>query len=167
MPPSPLYSRITDFDDGSITNSGPPSPPTTTVLGLADMHIHSGLHSASSVSLASGYAGSVLDSASIASNSASVACDTVPPPQRLAVRSTAPSSPRPPSPPAPVESSLFQVPVLEHVEDVAGSSSQLEDDSKPVESKGIVELAPPGRKLCVRHQRMADEGMSSKLQRVS
>ncbi|KAF8610191.1 WD40 repeat-like protein [Ceratobasidium sp. AG-I] len=85
----------------------------------------------------------------------SVACDTVRPPQNLALRS---GSPRPVSPAAPVESALFAVPVLEREE---SSDPTAEFNGK---GKGV-DLGPPGRKLCVRHQRMADEGMSLKLQR--
>ncbi|CAE6520555.1 unnamed protein product [Rhizoctonia solani] len=158
---STIYSRITDFDDGSVTNSGPPSPPTTTtVLGLANMHIHSGPHSASSVSLASTYESVVVESvASGSSGSGSsrpVACDTVPPPQRLTLKAGS-SSPRPVSPPAIVETSLFDVPVLDE--------NPVTDVAPRAESAHRLDFAPPGRKLCVRHQRMADEGMSSKLQR--
>ncbi|KAG8764312.1 regulator of ime2 [Ceratobasidium sp. 423] len=160
---STIYPRITDFDDGSVTNSGPPSPPTTTtVLGLANMHIHSGPHSASSVSLASTYESVVVESvASGSSGSGSsrpVACDTVPPPQKLALKAGS-SSPRPVSPLAPVETSLFDVPVLDE--------NPVVDVAPRVESTHKLDIAPPGRKLCVRHQRMADQGMSSKLQRSS
>jgi len=60
-----------------------------------------------------------------------------------------------------VETALFDVPVLEHEEILTTS-----ENSK---GKGVDlgVISPPGRKLCVRHQRMADGGMSSKLQRVS
>jgi hypothetical protein len=160
---STIYPRITDFDDGSVTNSGPPSPPTTTVLGLANMHIHPGLHStASSVSLASAYesvVGSVASGSSGSSSSRPVACDTVPPPQKLALRRDS-SSPQPVSPPALFETSLFDVPVLDE--------APTTEVAPKAESSGHgIDFAPPGRKLCVRHQRMADQGLSSKLQRVS
>ncbi|CUA74962.1 putative E3 ubiquitin ligase complex SCF subunit sconB [Rhizoctonia solani] len=158
---SAIYPRITDFDDGSVTNSGPPSPPTTTtVLGLANMHIHSGPASASSVSLASTYesviAESVASGSSGSGSSRPVACDTVRPPQKLALR-VGSSSPHPASPPALVETSLFEVPVLDE--------NPISDVTPKAESSRGLDFAPPGRKLCVRHQRMADEGMSSKLQR--
>ncbi|KAF8744095.1 WD40 repeat-like protein, partial [Rhizoctonia solani] len=161
---STIYPRITDFDDGSVTNSGPPSPPAITVLGLANMHIHSGLHSsASSVSLASAYdsvVGSVASGSSGSGSSSArpVACDTVPPPQKLALRAHS-SSPQPVSPPALFETSLFDVPVLD---DTPITEVTPKNETS---NHAAIDFAPPGRKLCVRHQRMADQGMSSKLQR--
>jgi hypothetical protein len=156
-----IYPRLNEFDDGSesssAANTRPPTP--TTVLGLADMHIHS---SRSSVSLASGsgsssYAASISSSTPSAATNGPVACDTVLPPQNLAHRGT---SPRPVSPTAPVETALFDVPVLEREEVWATGEN--------AKGKGVDlgVIAPPGRKLCVRHQRMADGGMSLKLQRV-
>ncbi|KAJ1309824.1 hypothetical protein OPQ81_006589 [Rhizoctonia solani] len=121
------------------------------------MHIHSGTHSASSVSLASTYDSAIVESvASGSSGPRPVSCDTLPPPQRLALRAGS-SSPQPASPPGLVETSLFEVPVLDETPVV--------DAAPTVDSSRTLDFAPPGRKLCVRHQRMADEGMSSKLQR--
>lgn len=116
------------------------------------MHIHSGSSSAISLADYGSVHGSVAASTT-SSATGPVACDTVRPPQNLAVRGG--TSPRPASPPRLVETSLFDVPVLEDAE-----PSQPE-----AKSVSTLDFAPPGRKLCVRHQRMADEGMSSKLQR--
>ncbi|QRW14635.1 F-box/WD repeat-containing protein pof1 [Ceratobasidium sp. AG-Ba] len=154
---SGLYpTRLNEFDDGSVPpsadNTRPPSPVTaSTVLGLADMHIHS---VAGSGSYTPSVASSSAPSTSIANGP--IACDTLPPPQNLTLRS---SSPRPASPAAPVETALFDVPVLE-----PGREIHPEEKGKEA-ATDLGVLAPPGRKLCVRHQRMADEGMSLKLQR--
>lgn len=88
-------------------------------------------------------------------------CDTLPA-ARLAKSSHYSRSPSPVPPPTPPTTS-FQAPILnssllnptpsqEHAHDTQGAS-QL--------------TATPGRKLCVRHQRMADEGTNLKLQQVS
>ncbi|KAG8748678.1 hypothetical protein FRC10_000069 [Ceratobasidium sp. 414] len=126
------------------------------------MHIHS----YASGSGSSSYAASIISSSPSTTSSGAtgpVACDTLPPPQNLALRG---SSPRPVSPVVPVETALFDVPVLETPEGVKFVGVAAADDDK---GKGkavdLGVIAPPGRKLCVRHQRMADGGMSLKLQR--
>ena len=102
-------------------------------------------------------------------------CDTLPAPQNIQVRHphTFPRSlmSRSPSPSSyayspQIDSSFstaFDVPTAEEVIATQASSSAFKLDSE-------VELSPPqppARKLCVRHQRMADEGTIIKLQQVS
>jgi hypothetical protein len=50
--------------------------------------------------------------------------------------------------------------VVEHVDNTGIASPALS------ETEPDISFAPPGRKLCVRHQRMADEGTNLKLQKV-
>ena len=89
-------------------------------------------------------------------------CDTIPP-ARIAHRpsSRSPSPLPPPTPPV----TAFKAPITEtvaHVDEPAAPAQ--EEERAPV----ISSIAPPpGRKLCVRHQRMADEGTILKLQQVS
>jgi hypothetical protein len=86
----------------------------------------------------------ILNVMSPVSLSSSYVCDTLPAP-RLASA----GSPRPDTP-----EMTFEPPVI-IVEDNAMVSSQEHDNPAPA------------RKLCVRHQRMADEGTNLKLQQVS
>ncbi|KAF9821571.1 hypothetical protein IEO21_00417 [Rhodonia placenta] len=95
--------------------------------------------------------------------SSSYLCDTLPPP-RLASESMS----RPPSPSAvlpPPPAAAFAAPVVDN------SSLQLvtKPDASHAESSSGSRTAlaqPPARKLCVRHQRMADEGTNLKLQQA-
>ena len=108
-------------------------------------------------------------SAIMASSSAAQLCDTIP-----AAKLAGPSSgSRTPSPPP--TSTTFVVPTLD--------KSSVDSDWKPQRSqtagghehehgehdhaKEPAPSQPPARKLCVRHQRMADEGTNLKLQQVS
>lgn len=91
-------------------------------------------------------------------------CDTLPVPQNIRIargyRSRSPS----PSPTPMFEDSVtsaFDVPTVEEVRDDDKSADP------PMSSKFETEPQPPARKLCVRHQRMADEGTNLKLQQVS
>jgi len=90
-------------------------------------------------------------------SSSSYVCDTLPAPRLASAASAAPESLRSPSPP-----STFQVTEQVHTQKMD------EDDSIPDSSEEHnVTAQPPARKLCVRHQRMADEGTNLKLQQVS
>lgn len=89
------------------------------------------------------------------SSKASYLCDTLPPAR---ISSASPDqNPRSPTPPV----SAFQAPIVDN--------SALQLLTKPVTpSQAIADyIQPPARKLCVRHQRMADEGTNLKLQQVS
>ncbi|KAI0340174.1 hypothetical protein BDW22DRAFT_1421922 [Trametopsis cervina] len=82
-------------------------------------------------------------------------CDTIPP-AKLAKGSDSPyRSPSPAQPPLPPVTSF---------EALVPSARQLEESK---DREGYAQVAPPpGRKLCVRHQRMADEGTNLKLQQA-
>lgn len=89
---------------------------------------------------------------STAATAAGYVCDTIPP-ARLAT-AAAPSRSPSPVPPTPVTAFKTPQPASIMSHDVSDHKS--------------TELTPlPGRKLCVRHQRMADEGTNLKLQQVS
>jgi len=101
-----------------------------------------------------------------ASGSSSYLCDTLPAP-RLASPGRSPSPAPIPTPPV----TAFQAPILDE------ANATLITDSNPLDSldsdvtgkgKGKEKevKAVPARKLCVRHQRMADEGTNLKLQQV-
>lgn len=90
-------------------------------------------------------------------------CDTIPP-AKLAkaptLRSRSPSPVSPSTPPV----SAFEAPIL----DTSSLDAKTTTEGVHHVPKNSSELAPPpGRKLCVRHQRMADEGTNLKLQQVS
>jgi hypothetical protein len=81
--------------------------------------------------------------------SSSYVCDTLPAP-RLASATTAAARDLQPSP---------SVKRMDH--------SPHEEDEKKARAISVSNSTPPtGRKLCVRHQRMADEGTNMKLQQV-
>ena len=89
-------------------------------------------------------------------------CDTIPP-----AKLADPSSSRTPSPPP--TSTTFEVPNLvpEDVPakwEVSHTAHHHEEHEKEHVNEAPTQ-APP-RKLCVRHQRMADEGTNLKLQQV-
>lgn len=96
------------------------------------------------------------------------ACDTLPAPQNLCFPRgySHPSQPRSPSPPEhsteDVQTSAFDVPTVEEVQftdTMAEHTLSFNPLPEPAPQ-------PPARKLCVRHQRMADEGTILKLQKV-
>lgn len=89
--------------------------------------------------------------------SSSYVCDTLPAPRLASVASESDLQPeRSPSPPSPfVEVSEEMISIKQAELEVVQST----------EAKGFE--TPPARKLCVRHQRMADEGTNLKLQQVS
>jgi hypothetical protein len=94
-----------------------------------------------------------------ASTSTGYVCDTLPAP-RLAGRSPPPAPPA--RSPSPGPSTLPDFPIVD-----AGTLKAAEHDPEDVRHPSdAVPFAPPGRKLCVRHQRMADEGTNLKLQKV-
>ena len=94
-------------------------------------------------------------------------CDTLPRP-KLASSSGSSQQSRSPSPvpsPTPPATEFRAAALLRpQSQPQASSSSQISSDSTENFS---ARLAPPGRKLCVRHQRMADENTNLKLQQVS
>lgn len=107
----------------------------------------------------------------MASSAAAQLCDTIP-----AARLAGPSSSsRTPSPPP--TSTTFVVPTLDkssvesawivQPEQIAGGHEHDHEHGEHDHAKGPAPSQPPGRKLCVRHQRMADEGTNLKLQQVS
>ncbi|KZO95838.1 WD40 repeat-like protein [Calocera viscosa TUFC12733] len=86
-------------------------------------------------------------------------CDTVPAPQNLLIRSSRPPSPSPQA----TTTSLFDVPPMIN----ADEDVDIPMEEPTAEEKQQIALFPPaptGRKLCIRHQRMADEGTNLKLQ---
>jgi len=93
------------------------------------------------------------------STPSSYLCDTLPP-ARLVSASPVPRA-RSPTPPMPA----FEAPIVDN------SALQLltKTASLPIEARKSTAdyIQPPARKLCVRHQRMADEGTNLKLQQVS
>ncbi|EJF62552.1 WD40 repeat-like protein [Dichomitus squalens LYAD-421 SS1] len=105
---------------------------------------------------------------SLAGNSSAYVCDTLPPPRLAGDKSCSRSpSPSPVSPSAittfdpPIIASSQEPPALSPME----SSTVKDEDAKQADS-GAAPTQPPARKLCVRHQRMADEGTNLKLQQA-
>lgn len=91
----------------------------------------------------------------ITTPSSSYVCDTLPAPRLASVASESDLQPeRPSSPP-----SAF-LEVTEDMNNINRAESEIVESQK-------ASAAPPARKLCVRHQRMADEGTNLKLQQVS
>jgi F-box/WD-40 domain protein MET30 len=90
------------------------------------------------------------------SSSSAYVCDTLPAPRFASARSPSPpaAAPPPDSDVVPIVDAAT-LRVLEH-----GDDAVLHTDEPDLS------FAPPGRKLCVRHQRMADEGTNLKLQNV-
>ncbi|EKM55845.1 uncharacterized protein PHACADRAFT_195900 [Phanerochaete carnosa HHB-10118-sp] len=99
-------------------------------------------------------------SSSPLSSSNGYVCDTIPAPKLAKAPASRSPSPSPPSTP-PI--AAFEAPIL---------ASESLDSNRKVEQIHHVPAyssqltAPPGRKLCVRHQRMADEGTNLKLQQA-
>lgn len=94
----------------------------------------------------------------------SYVCDTLPA-ARLASGASDPESSlsRSPSPPSTFQvTEVIEGNKMEEVEATEAPGSEISDDhSEAAPSQ------PAARKLCVRHQRMADEGTNLKLQQVS
>lgn len=89
-------------------------------------------------------------------------CDTLPP-ARILQRQTSrsPSPLPPPTPPV----TAFAAPITDSMPTAVDF---LPSQTAGAPTAGTSQIAPPpGRKLCVRHQRMADEGTNLKLQQVS
>ncbi|KAI0094091.1 quinon protein alcohol dehydrogenase-like superfamily [Irpex rosettiformis] len=90
-------------------------------------------------------------------------CDTLPPP-KLASSSGTRQQSRSPSPPPSLTTEFKAAAILDsQSQPHASSSSQKLPEST---ESFAAQLAPPGRKLCVRHQRMADEDTNLKLQQA-
>ncbi|KIJ29891.1 hypothetical protein M422DRAFT_268674, partial [Sphaerobolus stellatus SS14] len=89
-------------------------------------------------------------------SSSSHLCDPIPAPQNLAL-SNQPPTPTPSPPPVPRPA--FNVLSRDEV-----ATTPLKELGPVGESVPTPKSAQPARKLCVRHQRMADEGISQKLQ---
>ncbi len=87
-------------------------------------------------------------------------CDTIPPARLIrAPCSRSPSPALPPTPPV----TAFRAPITDNASQTVDSKSGGSEYLTVHESRIA---PPPGRKLCVRHQRMADEGTNLKLQQV-
>ena len=100
------------------------------------------------------------------------ACDTLPAPQNLrfarGYRHTS-RSPSPfPSPPADddAQTSTFDVPIVEDTQIVKEPEPAASSFTFKAEELERALPPSPARKLCVRHQRMADQGISLHLQKV-
>lgn len=93
-------------------------------------------------------------SSSSSSKNASYLCDTLPA-ARLASRSPSPA------PVATPPVAAFRTPILNDVKLIV-DHERTEEEEREKE----IPWAPAPRKLCVRHQRMADEGTNLKLQQV-
>ncbi|RDX45489.1 WD40 repeat-like protein [Lentinus brumalis] len=108
-------------------------------------------------------------SSSLPGNSAAYVCDTLPAP-RLASAKSCSRSPSPAPPPSPPSVTTFDAPILagdaDPSEIAALSSTSTPSASASTKEEGPMPLQPPARKLCVRHQRMADEGTNLKLQQA-
>lgn len=91
--------------------------------------------------------------------SSSYVCDTLPPPKLASGSSSRSCSPAPP----PI--TVFDTPIVDN----ASLATELKDAENHTEhdSNHPTQPQPPARKLCARHQRMADEGTNLKLQQVS
>ncbi|KAI8998966.1 WD40-repeat-containing domain protein, partial [Trametes punicea] len=109
------------------------------------------------------------------SNNAAYVCDTLPAPRLASDKSRSRSrSPTPsPQPSPPVTVTTFDAPILvpdstqDPPEQLAKSLPPMQasaSSSVPEVKTAEVPSQPPARKLCVRHQRMADEGTNLKLQ---
>ena len=94
-------------------------------------------------------------------SSSSYVCDTLP-----AARISDPASKSRSPSPAPT-STTFDVPTLS-ADDASAKWDDKQDtqDADRDTDTASRYLQPPNRKLCIRHQRMADEGMNLKLQQV-
>ncbi|KAI0747708.1 WD40 repeat-like protein [Daedaleopsis nitida] len=106
---------------------------------------------------------------SIPGNAAAYVCDTLPPP-RLAASKSCSRSPSPSPPPSPAPVTTFDAPIIVTDPEPSGlsqmSTSNALNASPTLREESPVPTQPPARKLCVRHQRMADEGTNLKLQQA-
>ncbi|KAF8633740.1 hypothetical protein AX17_004396 [Amanita inopinata Kibby_2008] len=101
-------------------------------------------------------------------SSSSYVCDTIPP-AKLAKKPTTHTTPPGQSSPPPVSNDLEPPMIFEHatsLDDVFNptSNSRAEEPGHNESTPPPAPQQPSPRKLCVRHQRMADEGMNLKLQ---
>ena len=120
------------------------------------------------------------------SNTVSDPCDTLPTPRHIRIpgRSGTSRSPSPIPSPGTSTPTLFEVvrPEEVHLADIDAEEHASDALDAQIESSASKEGAymvsgggpqpkapvqPPARKLCVRHQRMADEGTNLQLQKVS
>lgn len=106
---------------------------------------------------------------SLAGKSSAYVCDTIPPPRLASDKSC--SRPHTPSPPSSPPVTTFDAPIIVPGSDapvLTSMDSTNTQDTAPANAHDeSVPPQPPARKLCVRHQRMADEGTNLKLQQVS
>lgn len=102
-----------------------------------------------------------------ANASNSYVCDTLPAPRLASGKSRSRSpTPSPRGSPAPV--TTFDPPlIVSEPSDIGPIASGSSLPPTPTDDKSQMPVQPPPRKLCVRHQRMADEGTNLKLQQVS
>lgn len=106
---------------------------------------------------------------SLAGKPSAYVCDTIPPP-RLASDKACSRSPTPSPPSSPPPVTTFDPPII--VPDskppvlTTMHSSNVQHTGATKAHDESVPAQPPARKLCVRHQRMADEGTNLKLQQV-
>ncbi|RPD65766.1 WD40 repeat-like protein [Lentinus tigrinus ALCF2SS1-7] len=102
---------------------------------------------------------------SLPGNSTAYVCDTLPAPRLASGKSCSRSSSPTPSP-----VTTFDAPILvadsEPSDLTPASSTGTPSAQASVKEEGPMPLQPPARKLCVRHQRMADEGTNLKLQQA-
>lgn len=112
-----------------------------------------------------------------ASDKTNYSCDTLPTPRHLHRPSGSAAHSRSPSPipqlPTDEDHPISSFEIVS-TEEVQSSSAQPADSTsaQPFEEANGAEESdaapqPPPRKLCVRHQRMADEGTNLKIQQVS
>ncbi|KAI0373368.1 WD40 repeat-like protein [Pilatotrama ljubarskyi] len=108
-------------------------------------------------------------------NTTAYVCDTLPAPRLASDKSRSRSpSPCPQSPPA-VTVTTFDAPIIvpdapqdlsAHISEPLRSSQPSTSDTASAANPADMPSQPPARKLCVRHQRMADEGTNLKLQQA-
>ncbi|GJE97945.1 WD40 repeat domain-containing protein [Phanerochaete sordida] len=95
------------------------------------------------------------------SSSNGYVCDTIPAPKLAKAPASRSPSPVPPATP-PI--AAFEAPILAPQSSASMRKSSEEIHHVPAYASQLT--PPPGRKLCVRHQRMADEGTNLKLQQA-
>ncbi|KAI0073400.1 WD40 repeat-like protein [Panus rudis PR-1116 ss-1] len=94
-------------------------------------------------------------------------CDTIPAPRLASSSSRSPSPPTIVSPPV----TAFQAPILDNAVLRLEEKKREDEERKSSGHNKVPPMTPPStqptpRKLCVRHQRMADEGTNLKLQQA-
>ncbi|KDQ59495.1 hypothetical protein JAAARDRAFT_33064 [Jaapia argillacea MUCL 33604] len=106
--------------------------------------------------------------ASSSAASKSYLCDTLPAPRLASAQDIHPSSSPNNSPPL---TTTFDLPPIDdlksNLDTIKSEIAEIQvDDSERDSTSGFASQSqPPARKLCVRHQRMADEGISLKMQK--